>query len=171
MQCHSGTRVASFARMEATEVLKLDHESIRNALDQLDHSQSMRDRTVLFVNLRNDILSHARLKETLFYPHFSDYPELSSFLDRAYEDHEKIKRHITQINSYIEMRSLTEEDALQMDLMISELSEDMKDYLKHQEKELFPRSKKALGHFRMRQLGEFIIEAKEWQTTDSGRAA
>jgi hypothetical protein len=140
--------------MEAVEVLKIDQKRIAGFLERLEMTADASEKREIFKDFYPELNDYLRVKETLFYPQFSGFFEMSHCVDQAFNDHALIRDLSKKIEDTLDTEETTD--------LINELIDSIRRHITIQEQDFFPKARRMLGMLKMHQLGEFLIEAKEW---------
>lgn len=129
---------------KAQDVLKMlaeDHKKVKKMFDQFEKMKEEEDPDVEAKQLLVEICCaeltvHAQLEEELFYPALRDAIDDMDLLDEAEVEHASAKQLIT------ELASMQPGDEL-YDAKFTVLGEYVKHHIEEEEKEIFPKAKKA----------------------------
>lgn len=134
--------------MDALDVLRSDHEKVRSLYEQIKSGGEAGTQTRLMAQLREELDTHARIEETVFYPAFKNYPEFRGILGDAYADHREIKNLLRQIDDARDFNGL--------DALMGKVDTHVKD----EESALFPMVRKLMKRSEREVLGRHLIAAK-----------
>lgn len=139
--------------MDALDILKSDHERILSIYGQIKAEKGQRERTVLFENLRNEILIHTKIEESVFYPAFKNYPDFQQLLVSSYDDH----RNFTE-----QLKKMVVDGSPVSDLpvMVDQLMSDFDRHVKTEEGEFFPLVRKLLKRAEREVMGRRLQAAR-----------
>ncbi|GHA87928.1 hemerythrin domain-containing protein [Cognatilysobacter bugurensis] len=144
--------------MDAIQLLKSDHEKVRDLLTQLSESTSRAEktRTQLLEKIQTEIEVHAKIEEEIFYPAFRDAgkkQEQEMFFE-ALEEHRAV--------SDLVLPDLlkTEVTSDQFSGRAKVLKELVEHHIEEEETELFPQARKVLDKAQLQELGERMQERK-----------
>ncbi|MBC7692363.1 MAG: hemerythrin domain-containing protein [Methylotenera sp.] len=140
--------------MEAVEVLKIDQKHICEFLNRLEATGDASEKREIVKDLHSELHDYLRVKETLFYPQFSGFSEMSNCVDQAFRDHLVIRELAKKVDETLDSEETVD--------LINELTDQIRRHMTFQEQDFFPKARRMLGMIKMHQLGEFLIEAKEW---------
>lgn len=137
--------------MEATTLLRRQHEQVIQKFKQFEKSHSEAQRRKLFIEIADALAAHTTIEEKLFYPTVYRGEDLQDLLLEAVEEHLSAKRLIS-------------------DLLMMEVSDEMfapkvkvlRDIIEHhveeEHEEIFPLVKKMLSRGELTSLGEEMEE-------------
>ena len=139
---------------DALELLRKDHADVKKLFKQFDRRASRSDIEGK-VNIANricmELLIHMQVEEALFYPAARDMLDAADMVNEASVEHGSAKSLIAQI------QDLDPEDAM-YDAKVTVLGEYIRHHVKEEEKEMFPKMKKA--DIDLVALGEKIVARK-----------
>ncbi len=81
--------------MNALDLLKKDHQTVRELFQRLEEQPREED----FITLRNELLAHANVEEELFYPELRDDEENEDEVMHAYEEHAEVKHTLEEMTT------------------------------------------------------------------------
>lgn len=139
--------------MDALDILKSDHERILSIYGQIKAENGQRERMVLFENLRNEILTHTRIEESVFYPAFKNYPDFQQLLVSSYDDHRKFKERLKKM---VVDGSPISDIASAVDHLMS----DFQAHVQTEENEFFPLVRKLLKRSEREIMGRHLQAAR-----------
>jgi len=131
--------------MKATDLLKKQHVSVSKLFEELRDSEDAGEKEALLEELADKLAAHATIEEKLFYP--AVYTgDLAEMLSEAVEEHLSMKRLL------VDLLALDPDDD-SFDAKVKVLEEQKDHHVKEEEKELFPRVEKLMGHAELELLG------------------
>lgn len=137
--------------MNAIELLKQDHDTVRKLLDQLTSTteRAVKTRQELLHKIEQELAIHTQLEEQIFYPAYKE----AGGKDAAIMDAEAREEHRA-------VEALVLPDLLQTDpgsIPFTGRAKVLKELLEHhieeEEGELFPEARELLGDKRLAELG------------------
>lgn len=140
--------------MDALELLKQDHDRVDGIFKQFMQGGDSRQFQQLFEQLRNELTTHTRIEETVFYPALQKYPEFADMLKEAYQEHAGAKQELAQLAP---MDNTTNE----WSQLITKLMQDVKHHVAEEESELFPKVRQKLDEQQLQELGRQLQQAKQ----------
>lgn len=138
----------------AITMLTEDHARVRKMFKQFEKIKEDADeveKAELVQQICTELMLHAQLEEEYFYPAARDAIEEQDLLDEAEVEHAAAKDLIEQLES------MSPGDAL-YDAKVTVLGEYVEHHVKEEEKELFPKVKKA--RLDLEELAEQMSERK-----------
>jgi hemerythrin-like domain-containing protein len=140
----TSSRSAHAASKAPPDVLKMlaeDHKKVKKMFDQFEkmkeeEDQDMEAKQLLVETCCAELTVHAQLEEELFYPALRDTIDDMDMLDEAEVEHASAKQLISELSS------MQPEDEL-YDAKFTVLGEYVKHHIEEEEKEIFPKAKKA----------------------------
>jgi len=141
---------------DALHLLSEDHKKVREMFDEFEKMQKKGDvddeeKQLLVETACAELSIHAQVEEEIFYPAARDAIDDMDLLDEAEVEHATAKQLIT------ELAAMQPDDDL-YDAKFTVLGEYVKHHVEEEEKELFPKVKKA--KLDLVELGEEIRERK-----------
>ena len=159
MRTRSKTRSNNSAsRSDAISMLKKDHQKVRQLLAKLEKTteRSARQREELLAQIENEVKVHTTIEEEIFYPAYKDAVRSKSDKElyfEAIEEHHVVDLVMPEIKS---TDSRSEEFAAKAKVL--------KDLIEHhaeeEEKEMFPKTRKAMDTSELRELGQELQQRK-----------
>lgn len=140
--------------MDALDLLKSDHDRVSSLYEQFKAETNQRQQETLFETIREELFTHTRVEETVFYPAFKNYPEFSDLLSSAYEDHRAVRDQLNRIE-------LGGEAAVDLKLQVSAVMDDVIEHVRKEESVLFPMVRKLMKRAEREVLGRHIQAAKQ----------
>ncbi len=147
--------------MKATELLKSQHDEVKQLFAQLEASEEADEREALFEELADSLAAHATIEEKLFYP-AAFAAETEDLLREAVEEHLAVKRLI------VDLLDLPGDDDT-FDAKLAVLKEQVEHHVKEEEGQLFPKVEKAMGPKKLEQLGVTLEEMFEREMSGEPR--
>jgi hemerythrin-like domain-containing protein len=122
-------------------MLSEDHKKVKKMFDKFEKMKEEEDQDVeakemLVEMCCAELTVHAQLEEELFYPALRDAIDDTDLIDEAEVEHASAKQLIGELNS------MQPEDEL-YDAKFTVLGEYVKHHIEEEEKEIFPKAKKA----------------------------
>ena len=140
---------------DAIALLKQDHEKVRGLLGQFENATGAR-RAKLLGQIEQELKVHTQVEEEIFYPAYRDAArkkEDKKLYFEAVEEH-----HVVDLV----LPEMTDGDTTeQLKAKAKVLKELVEHHADEEEKEMFPRARKALGRDELRELGERMEARKE----------
>jgi hypothetical protein len=128
--------------MNALELLKSDHQKVRELFQRLESRPKEGD----FNTLKNELMEHATLEEEMFYPELRDDEENEDEVLHAYEEHAEVKRTLA------EMTEIGIGNEGWMEKLI-QLKEAVEHHVEEEEEELFEIAIETFSDEELEELG------------------
>ncbi|HEX6995065.1 MAG TPA: hemerythrin domain-containing protein [Gammaproteobacteria bacterium] len=145
--------------MNATDMLREDHDKVRELLSQLSSTtnRAAKKRSELLQKLKKEVLIHTQIEEEIFYPAFRDSKaeESKRLFYEAKEEHRAVDELV------LPDVETTEPSSEEFAGRIKVLKDMIEHHAEEEEKEIFPKAKKALGKEELEELGERMAERKQ----------
>ena len=77
--------------MDALELLKQDHQKVRQLFEQCQAAKDKKQQKQIFKEIKTELETHTRLEETIFYPAIEEYEELKDMVLESLEEHKSRK--------------------------------------------------------------------------------
>ena len=146
------------ARVDALELLKADHDLMRELFDQFKEAKEADDaarldelQSTIFAELE----AHTGVEEEIFYPEAKEVGgEAEELINEGVEEHHVVKVLMGEIEDLS-----PDDDAFKAKMTV--LIENVEHHAEEEEEELFPKLRKAFGKERLEAMGEKMKAAKE----------
>jgi hemerythrin-like domain-containing protein len=141
--------------MNATELLRKDHDTVRRLFVQLESAESEQDQLDVYENLREQLMIHARIEEDIFYPAIREANSDTSAtqVEEALNEHQQVEAILGLLD---EMVAEVEGDFAGT---IRTLAECVEHHVQEEEKGLFVSARK-LGDECLSELSDRLQERK-----------
>jgi len=139
--------------MNAIDLLKADHQKVRELLTQLTEttSRATKRRADLLEKIRMELEVHTTIEEEIFYPAFREAGEKSDDDEMYFE---AVEEHRAAGDLVLPDLLKTEVSSEQFAGRAKVLKELVEHHAKEEEKEMFPRARQLLDRARLVELGE-----------------
>ncbi|WP_025110116.1 hemerythrin domain-containing protein [Pseudomonas sp. H1h] len=138
--------------MNAIDLLKADHEKVKNILSQLSEStdRALKKRVDLLDKLEMEITIHTQLEEQILYPAFKEAggKEQDEMYYEAKEEHRTVDSLVLP-----DLKS-TDPSTPEFAGRVKVVKELLEHHIEEEETEMFPQAKKLLGKAKLNELGE-----------------
>jgi hemerythrin superfamily protein len=145
--------------VNAIDLLIEDHEKVRELLSELSSTtnRAAKKRTDLLQKIKKEVLIHTQIEEEVFYPAFrdSDAEESKKLFYEAKEEHRAVDELV------LPDLEDTEPGTDEFSGRVKVLKDLIEHHAEEEEKEMFPKAKKALGKDELQALGERMMELKQ----------
>jgi len=143
------------ASPDAIALLKQDHEKVRGLLGQFENATGAR-RQKLLTQIEKELKVHTTIEEEIFYPAYREAArkkEDKKLFFEAVEEHHVVDMVMPEMNDGSSPEELKAKAKVLKDLVEHHAEEE--------EKEMFPRARKAMDKDELRSLGEMMQRRKE----------
>jgi hemerythrin superfamily protein len=133
---------------DAIALLKQDHEKVRGLLGQLENATGAR-RSKLLAQVEQELKVHTQIEEEIFYPAYREAArkkEDRKLYFEAVEEH-----HVVDL---VMPEASEGQDADELKAKAKVLKDLVEHHADEEEKEMFPRARKAMDREELRDLGE-----------------
>jgi len=139
--------------MDALELLKQDHQAVKDLFDQIDDAEDGKQRKKLFDQIDTQLNIHAHIEETVFYPEMQKIDELKDMVEEALEEHQEVKTLLEEIEGL-------DPDGDQFSASLEELMENVEHHVAEEEDETFPKVRERCDQATLDRLGDQLESAK-----------
>lgn len=138
--------------MNAIDLLKADHEKVKNILSQLSEStdRALKKRVDLLDKLELEITIHTQLEEQILYPAFKE----AGGKEQAEMYYEAKEEHRTVDSLVLPDLKATDPSTPEFAGRVKVVKELLEHHIEEEETEMFPQAKKLLGKAKLDELGE-----------------
>lgn len=143
------------ASPDAIALLKQDHEKVRGLLGQFENATGAR-RQKLLTQIEKELKIHTTIEEEIFYPAYREAArkkEDKKLFFEAVEEHHVVDLVLPGMNDGSSPEELKAKAKV--------LKELVEHHAEEEEKEMFPRARKAMDKDELRSLGEMMQRRKE----------
>jgi iron-sulfur cluster repair protein YtfE (RIC family) len=142
--------------MDATELLKNDHDAVRQLFAEFESAESEQDKLDAYEDIREQLLIHARIEEEIFYPAVreTNSGRSATQVDEALNEHQQVK---TMLNKLDNMAAEVDADFA---ATIRTLAESVEHHVQEEEDNIFVSARK-LGAERLSELGDRLQQRKD----------
>jgi hemerythrin-like domain-containing protein len=151
-------RSTTMSSGDAIDILRQDHEKLKDLLSQLTETtnRAAKTRTELLAKIKKEILVHSQLEEEIFYPAFkrTDGSEHKKMFFEAVEEHRAVSALVLPD---LEQTDVTSDAFSGRAKVLKELIEH---HAEEEEKEMFPKARKAFSSAQLKELGEQMQQLK-----------
>ena len=139
--------------MNALELLKQDHQKVKQLFEEATHASDRNKRKDLFDKIDTELEIHAHIEETVFYPALEKHEELKDMVAEALEEHQEVKTLLEEIE---ELGS----ESHDFGGKLQELMESVDHHVAEEEGEMFPKVREVFDETELEQLGKQLNSAK-----------
>jgi hemerythrin superfamily protein len=146
--------------MNALEILKNDHQKVKELFQEATHVSDTSKRKDLFDKIDTELEIHAHIEETVFYPAVEDHEELKDMVAEALEEHEEAKTLLEELEEI-------GVDSHEFGSKLQQLIEAVEHHVEEEEGEMFPKIREVFEEDELEQLGQDLESAKGIQNRQS----
>lgn len=151
--------------MNILDLLKKDHEAVKNLFNKLFHEEKKGHRKtdkieILTQKIVSELIIHTALEEEIFYPEIRKHKEAKSLISLAYEEHHLVNKLIEEIQA---IHSFDERWFAKMKILHTHVTH----HIDVEEKELFPQVKNILANKELEDMVTLAQKFKVVATQDS----
>jgi hemerythrin-like domain-containing protein len=141
--------------MDTIELLKKDHEAVRQLFAEFATAESEQDKLDIFDDIREQLIVHTRIEEEIFYPAVREINSGrgASQVEHALSEHQKVKAMLDKLDEM-----MVEVDAGFAET-IRTLAQSVEQHVQEEESDIFASARK-LGYERLSELGDRLQERK-----------
>ncbi|HZH44014.1 MAG TPA: hemerythrin domain-containing protein [Lysobacter sp.] len=144
--------------MDAINLLKNDHEKVRQLLSQLTEEEAAGQREKLLQQLSMELEAHTAIEEEIFYPAFRKAGEKDEDVKMYFE---AMEEHRAAGDLVLPDLKSTQPDSEKFSGRAKVLKELVEHHAQEEEKEMFPRAQKLLDREQLEQLGAQMEARKQ----------
>jgi hemerythrin superfamily protein len=140
--------------MDALELLKQDHQKVKELFEQAEDSEVGTEQKRIFTQIKTELETHARIEESVFYPAMQKHEQLKEMVREALEEHQKVKSLLTEMESLLD-------DSEEFESKLGELIEDVEHHAEEEEEgKMFPKVREIVDRATLNKLGQELEAAK-----------
>ena len=84
--------------MDALELLKQDHQTVKELFEQAEGMEDGKEQRQIFTQIKKELETHARIEETVFYPAMQKHEELKDMVLESIEEHKQVKTLLREMD-------------------------------------------------------------------------
>jgi hemerythrin superfamily protein len=140
--------------MDALELLKQDHQKVKELFEQAEDSEVGTEQKQIFHQIKTELETHARIEESIFYPAMQKHQELKEMVREAIEEHSQVKSLLK------EMENLAD-DSEKFESKLQILMENVEHHAEEEEEgKMFPKVREIVDRATLDKLGQELEAAK-----------
>ena len=140
--------------MDALELLKQDHQKVKQLFEQTDRTEDEKQRKQLFNEIKTELDTHARIEEAVFYPAMKKHEELEDMVAESLKEHKQLKTMLRQMAKMAPTSSKFHEK-------LTQLMETVQHHAEQEEEgKMFPKVRKIVDRATLEDLGKELESAK-----------
>ena len=145
--------------MNAIELLKNDHVTVKDLLTQLSEStqRAVKKRTELLGKLEMELAIHTAIEEQILYPAYREAGGKEE--EKMY--HEAKEEHRTVDSLVLPDLLNTDPATVEFAARVKVCQELLEQHIEEEEEEMFPQARKLLGEDRLNELGQEMEQMKQ----------
>ena len=141
--------------MNALELLKQDHEKVKELFEQAEGTEDQKERKQLFNEIKKELDTHARIEEKVFYPAMKKHDELKDLVAESLKEHKQVKTMLRQMTKMGAGRSKFQEK-------LTSLIESVEHHAEEEEEgKMFPKVERIVDRSTLEELGAQLESAKQ----------
>jgi hemerythrin superfamily protein len=140
--------------MDAVELLKQDHQKVKQLLTEAKETEDRKEQRQLFKEIKNELDTHARIEESIFYPAVAEHEELKETILESIEEHKQVK---TLLREMSRLGSTSEKFKAKLKVLADNVEHHAEE---EEEQVLFPKVRKLMNSSQLEELGEELEAAK-----------
>jgi len=139
--------------MNASEILKQDHQKVKELFQQIAQADGKEKREEIFNKIDTELEIHAHIEETIFYPALEQHDSLKDLVAEALAEHQEVKALLGDIEGI-------GADSDEFESQVQLLMESVEDHVAEEEGEMFPRVSECFDEKELEHLGKQLESAK-----------
>jgi hemerythrin superfamily protein len=146
-------------QQDVIDVLEHDHREVEELFDQIETATDAGERRELTDQMITELIRHAVVEEQYLYPAARErVPDGDALVDQEIADHNEVEEAL---------KALEDIDSDDPNFMTTfrQMSENVKEHVKEEEEELFPKLRQHATVDELRELGEKVQRAKKLAPT------
>lgn len=148
--------------MKATDLLKQQHDEVKQLFEQIESAPRADSKRKLFEELAAKLVAHDGIERQLFYPACEERLGMNELLGEALVEHGLVEFCVFQAD-----QALGKDD---FEYKVTVLREALEHHIREEERELFPKVKKAFEREQLEELGNQLEEKFEQLVSEDFRA-
>jgi hemerythrin superfamily protein len=140
--------------MDALELLKEDHEKVKELFEEAEVTEDEKEKRKIFDQILTELETHARIEEAVFYPAMEKYDELKDMVLESLEEHKQIKTLLKEIDNL-------KSDSEKFEPKLKVLMENVEHHAEEEEEgKMFPKVEELVSEEDLETLGQELEAAK-----------
>jgi hemerythrin superfamily protein len=140
--------------MDALELLKEDHQKVKELFEQAEGAEDEKEKRKLFDEIQTELETHARIEETVFYPAMEKREELKDMVLESIEEHKQVKTLLREIDNL-------KSDSEKFEPKLKVLMENVEHHAEEEEEgKMFPKVRQLFTQQDLESLGQELEAAK-----------
>jgi Hemerythrin HHE cation binding domain len=149
--------------MNAFELLKQDHQKVKDIFEQLEPTteRALKTREELFAKLKMELDLHSHIEESVLYPVLEKMEPTHEIALEAYEEHNVVKQLLEELDA-------EPKDTEEWKAKLTVLKENVEHHVEEEEGEMFKQARTVLSKEQIEELGNQLQTAKQQQKKSAG---
>jgi len=141
--------------MDAIQMLKADHDKVKDLLARLDKTTERGEKTreELFATIKGELTVHETIEEEIFYPALKEHPKAKELVLEGYEEHHVVDTVMA------ELEGLDVSDET-WGAKATVMKENVEHHIEEEEREMFAQARKVFDKTELDELGARMAERK-----------
>ena len=140
--------------MDALELLKQDHAKVKELLEHAEDAEQGKERNAIFDKIKNELETHARIEESVFYPAVQKHEELKDMVLESLEEHKQVKTLLREMDNL-------SKDSEKFEPKLKVLKENVEHHAEEEEEgKMFPKVRKLFNAQELQDLGAKLEASK-----------
>jgi hemerythrin superfamily protein len=141
-------------KSDALELLKRDHEKVKELFEQADAADDDKGKRKIFKEIKKELETHTRIEENIFYPAMQEYAGLEDMVLEAIEEHKQVKKLLREIDKLGKTS-----DKFEPKLKV--LQENVEHHAEEEEEgKMFPKIREVVDGDKLEELGNELEASK-----------
>jgi hypothetical protein len=142
--------------MNATDLLKQDHEKVKKLMEEIDSTteRGVKTRNELFTRFKQEMTVHERIEEEIFYPRLTEQAKTKDIALEGYEEHHVVDMVMAELDD-------VPYDDERWGAKFTVMKENVEHHIEEEEGEMFKLARQALDSDELAELGERMESMKK----------
>jgi Hemerythrin HHE cation binding domain len=142
--------------MNATDLLKQDHEKVKKLMNEIDSTteRGVKTRNELFTKFKQEMTVHERIEEEIFYPRLTEQAKTKDIALEGYEEHHVVDMVMAELDD-------VPYDDEHWGAKFTVMKENVEHHIEEEEGEMFKLARQALEKDELDELGERMETMKK----------
>ena len=140
--------------MNALDLLSEDHKKVKELFEEAENAEG-KEQQKLFDQIKQELETHTRIEETIFYPAVQQYEELKDMVLESLEEHKQVKTLLKEMDGLA-----ADSDKFEPKLKV--LMENVEHHAEEEEEgKMFPQLRDLMDEQELEDLGAELDAAKQ----------
>ncbi|MFN8622194.1 MAG: hemerythrin domain-containing protein [Chloroflexota bacterium] len=142
--------------MDAIQMLKADHDKVKQLLTELESTteRGVKRRTELFATIKAELTVHEVIEEEIFYPALKEHPKAKDIVLEGYEEH-----HVVDLLMG-ELSSLDVSDET-WGAKATVMKENVEHHIEEEEGDMFKAARQVFDAAELKELGDRMAARRQ----------